>query len=256
MWKIILKRSGSNAETWHRFVEYYLAQRIKERENFITPYVQTRHSKKHFSYHLVATWSLFLRAHRSSQCRSMQETAFTSLHAASERLHCICQQEVSVNTTSSLLMQLPREDPVPQSTSLIAVPVIARNGVRPVPSLGLSVLHARLQQEVSDTTASSPSMQFPQETISPSAAALFDERPEIFDPSLLTNFQLASFAVEQLWRAWHVATPSNPALKHICGKMITGENRTNDIRQLSRYTRVIDFITGTSKIPWSFKRQR
>ena len=36
----------------------------------------------------------------------------------------------------------------------------------------------------------------------------------------------------------------------ICGKMITGKNRINDIRQLSRYTRVVDFITGTSKIPY------
>jgi len=31
--------------------------------------------------------------------------------------------------------------------------------------------------------------------------------------------------------------------------MFTGENRINDIRQLSRYSRVIDFITGTSKVP-------
>ena len=106
------------------------------------------------------------------------------------------------------------------------------------------------------SSRSSITMQLPRETnqsqsqIAPSAAVCRYPTPEVFDPSLLTNFQLASFSVEQLWRAWHVATPSSPALKHICGKMITGKNRINDIRQLSRYTRVVDFITGTSKIPY------
>jgi hypothetical protein len=158
---------------------------------------------------------------------------------------------------------------VAQSSSLIAVPVNARNGVYFTACRErASALHALPQQELSIASRSSISMQLPiasrsstsmqlsretnqsQSQIAPSAAVCRYPTPEVFDPSLLTNFQLASFSVEQLWRAWHVATPSSPALKHICGKMITGKNRINDIRQLSRYTRVVDFITGTSKIPY------
>ena len=145
---------------------------------------------------------------------------------------------------------------VAQSSSLIAVPVNAKNGVYFTACRErASALHAPPRQELSSTPISSLSMQLPRESdrsqsqIAPSAA-VFNERFEVFDPSLLTNYQLASFSVEQLWRAWHVATPSSPALKHIRGKMITGENRINDIRQLSRYSRVVDFITGTSKIPY------
>ena len=147
---------------------------------------------------------------------------------------------------------------VAQSSSLIAVPVNAKNGVYFTACRErASALHAPPRQELSITpnSISSLSMQDLRESdrsqsqIAPSAA-VFNERFEVFDPSLLTNYQLASLSVEQLWRAWHVATPSSPALKHIRGKMITGENRINDIRQLSRYSRVVDFITGTSKIPY------
>jgi hypothetical protein len=147
---------------------------------------------------------------------------------------------------------------VAQSSSLIAVPVNAKNGVYFTACRErASALHAPPRQELSITpnSISSLSMQDLRESdrsqsqIAPSAA-VFNERFEVFDPSLLTNYQLASLSVEQLWRAWHVATPSSPALKHIRGKMITGENRINDIRQLSRYSRVVEFITGTSKIPY------
>ena len=95
-------------------------------------------------------------------------------------------------------------------------------------------------------------MQPPQQTdrspsqIEPSAAVSNEGREAI---DSLTDFKLASLSVEQLWRAWHVATPSCPAMKNICGKVFTGQNRTNDIRQLSRYSRVVEFITGTYKIP-------
>jgi hypothetical protein len=66
---------------------------------------------------------------------------------------------------------------------------------------------------------------------------------------LPTEFRIASLSVEQLWRAWHVATPSGPALQGICGKMLpAGKNRNNDIRQLSRYSKVVQCIKGPSKV--------
>jgi hypothetical protein len=56
-------------------------------------------------------------------------------------------------------------------------------------------------------------------------------------------------SVDELWRAWHVATASAPALKSVCGKMLpASDNRNNDIRQLSRYGKVIEFITGTTQV--------
>jgi hypothetical protein len=56
-------------------------------------------------------------------------------------------------------------------------------------------------------------------------------------------------SVDELWRAWHVATASAPALKSLCGKMLPASgNRNNDIRQLSRYGKVIEFITGTTQV--------
>jgi hypothetical protein len=144
---------------------------------------------------------------------------------------------------------------ISQCSSLIAVPVTARNGVYFAACRErASALHVPdpPQQEPSITNTSSLLMQPPQQTDrSPSQiepiAAVSNEGREAID--LLTDFKLASLSVEQLWRAWHVATPSCPALNSICGKMFTGENRINDIRQLSRYSRVIDFITGTSKVP-------
>ena len=163
---------------------------------------------------------------------------------------------------------------VAQSSSVVAVPVNARNGVfftacrdrasalaalpQPISSSTTacreqwSALAALPQPISSSTTASSLSMKAPQQVdLSQSqvetTAARSDKGRVTIDS--LTGFQLASLSVEQLWRAWHVATPSCPALNSICGKMFTGENRINDIRQLSRYSRVIDFITGTSKVP-------
>jgi hypothetical protein len=66
---------------------------------------------------------------------------------------------------------------------------------------------------------------------------------------LPTDFRIASLSVEQLWRSWHVATPSGPALQAICGKMLpAGDNRNNDIRQLSRYFKVVQCIRGPSKV--------
>jgi hypothetical protein len=66
---------------------------------------------------------------------------------------------------------------------------------------------------------------------------------------LPADFRIASLSIEQLWRSWHVATPSGPALQAICGKMLpAGENRSNDMRQLSRYFKVIECIKGPSKV--------
>ena len=142
---------------------------------------------------------------------------------------------------------------VAQSSSVVAVPVNARNGVFFTACRDRASALAALPQPISSsTTASSLSMNAPQQVdLSQSqvetTAARSDKGRVTIDS--LTGFQLASLSVEQLWRAWHVATPSCPALNSICGKMFTGENRINDIRQLSRYSRVIDFITGTSKVP-------
>ena len=56
-------------------------------------------------------------------------------------------------------------------------------------------------------------------------------------------------SVDELWRAWHVASPSAPALNGVCGKMLpVSDNRINDIRQLSRYSKVVAFITGTTQV--------
>jgi len=66
---------------------------------------------------------------------------------------------------------------------------------------------------------------------------------------LPTDFRIPPMSVDELWRAWHVATASAPALKSVCGKMLpASDNRNNDIRQLSRYGKVIEFITGTTKV--------
>ena len=66
---------------------------------------------------------------------------------------------------------------------------------------------------------------------------------------LPTTFRIAPLSVDQLWRAWHVATSSGPALQGICGKMLpAGENRVNDIRQLSRYSQVVACIKGPVKV--------
>jgi hypothetical protein len=66
---------------------------------------------------------------------------------------------------------------------------------------------------------------------------------------LPTDFRIPPMSVDELWRAWHVATASAPALKSVCGKMLpASDNRNNDIRQLSRYSKVIEFITGTTKV--------
>jgi hypothetical protein len=66
---------------------------------------------------------------------------------------------------------------------------------------------------------------------------------------LPVDFRIASLSVEQLWRSWHVATASGPALQAICGKMLpAGVNRNNDIRQLSRYSKVVQCIKGPSKV--------
>jgi hypothetical protein len=135
------------------------------------------------------------------------------------------QQEPSITITSSLLMQPPQQtDRSPSRASALHVPYPP-------------------QPEPSITITSSLLMQPPQQT---------DRSPSQIEPSAidsLTDFKLASLSVEQLWRAWHVATPSCPAMKNICGKVFTGQNRVNDIRQLSRYSRVVEFITGTYKIP-------
>ena len=66
---------------------------------------------------------------------------------------------------------------------------------------------------------------------------------------LPTTFRIAPLSVDQLWRAWHVATSSGPALQGICGKMLpAGEHRVNDIRQLSRYSQVVACIKGPAKV--------
>jgi hypothetical protein len=66
---------------------------------------------------------------------------------------------------------------------------------------------------------------------------------------LPTDFRIPPMSVDELWRAWHVATASAPALKSVCGKMLpASDNRNNDIRQLSRYGKVMQFITGTTQV--------
>ena len=66
---------------------------------------------------------------------------------------------------------------------------------------------------------------------------------------LPTDFRIPPMSVDELWRAWHVATASAPALKSVCGKMLpASDNRSNDIRQLSRYKNVMQFITGTTQV--------
>jgi hypothetical protein len=66
---------------------------------------------------------------------------------------------------------------------------------------------------------------------------------------LPSDFRIASLSIAELWRAWHVATPSSPALHSICGKMLpAGESRIGDIRQISRYSKVVSFIKGTSHV--------
>jgi hypothetical protein len=66
---------------------------------------------------------------------------------------------------------------------------------------------------------------------------------------LPADFRIPPMSVDELWRAWHVASASAPALKSICGKMLpASDNRNNDIRQLSRYGKVIEFITGTTQV--------
>jgi hypothetical protein len=63
------------------------------------------------------------------------------------------------------------------------------------------------------------------------------------------DFRIAPMSVAELWRAWHIPTASAPALKGICGKMLpASDNRDNDIRQLSRYSKVVALIAGTTKI--------
>ena len=64
-----------------------------------------------------------------------------------------------------------------------------------------------------------------------------------------TDFRIPPMSVDELWRAWYVASPSAPALKSVCGKMLpVSDNRNNDIRQLSRYSKVVAFITGTMQV--------
>ena len=66
---------------------------------------------------------------------------------------------------------------------------------------------------------------------------------------LSSDFRIAPMSVAELWRAWHIPTASAPALKGICGKMLpASDNRDNDIRQLSRYSKVVAFIAGTTHI--------
>lgn len=66
---------------------------------------------------------------------------------------------------------------------------------------------------------------------------------------LPSDFRIAPMSVAELWRAWHIPTASAPALKGICGKMLpASNNRDNDIRQLSRYSKVVAFIAGTTQI--------
>jgi hypothetical protein len=66
---------------------------------------------------------------------------------------------------------------------------------------------------------------------------------------LPTDFRIPTMAVDELWRAWHLASPATPAFKGICGKMLpASDHRINDIRQLSRYSKVIEFITGQTKV--------
>ena len=69
---------------------------------------------------------------------------------------------------------------------------------------------------------------------------------------LSSDFRIAPMSVAELWRAWHIPTASAPALKGICGKMLpASDNRDNDIRQLSRYSKVVAFIAGTTQITGS-----
>jgi hypothetical protein len=66
---------------------------------------------------------------------------------------------------------------------------------------------------------------------------------------LPSDFRIAPMSVAELWRAWHIPTASAPALKGICGKMLpASDNRDNDIRQLSRYSKVVAFVAGTTQI--------
>jgi hypothetical protein len=66
---------------------------------------------------------------------------------------------------------------------------------------------------------------------------------------LPSDFRIASLSIAELWRAWHVATSSSPALHSISGKMLpAGESRIADIRQISRYSKVVCFIKGTSHV--------
>jgi hypothetical protein len=66
---------------------------------------------------------------------------------------------------------------------------------------------------------------------------------------LPSDFRIAPMSVAELWRAWHVPTASAPALKGICGKMLpASDNRDNDIRQLSRYSKVVAFVAGTTQV--------
>ena len=66
---------------------------------------------------------------------------------------------------------------------------------------------------------------------------------------LPSDFRIPSLSIAELWRAWHVATPSSPALHSLCGKMLpAGESRIGDIRQISRYSKVVGFIKGTSNV--------
>ena len=66
---------------------------------------------------------------------------------------------------------------------------------------------------------------------------------------LPSDFRIAPMSVAELWRAWHIPTTSAPALNGICGKMLpVSDNRVNDIRQLSRYSKVAAFIAGSTHI--------
>jgi hypothetical protein len=66
---------------------------------------------------------------------------------------------------------------------------------------------------------------------------------------LPSDFRIAPMSVAELWRDWHVPTASAPVLKGICGKMLpASDNRDNDIRQLSRYSKVVAFVAGTTQV--------
>ena len=147
---------------------------------------------------------------------------------------------------------------VAQSSSLTAVPVNATNGIYFAASRERSCALHVPQHEAS--TISRVAIQPPQDaehshSLFASTAAASDGCHQT-TRSLMTDFQLASLSVEQLWRAWHVATPSSPALKNIRGKMLAGKRRVNDIRQLSRYSRVVEFITGPSKVPHGISAEK